>query len=130
MKFLLLLDSNILIPMLDGSGRELPKVIVDLLHNPDAELWASVASIWEVAIKHRQGKLPLPCALEDWPDAFAQLNIRALRIMTAHVVAPVEPLPDTKDPFDRLLLAICRVERMKLVTLDSKLRDHSLAWRP
>ncbi len=130
MKFLLLLDSNILIPMLDGSGRALPSNIVDVIHNPDAELWASVASIWEVAIKHRQGKLPLPCALDEWPEALAALNVRALRIVTAHVVAPTEPLPDTKDPFDRLLLAICRVERMKLVTLDAKLRDHPLAWRP
>lgn len=130
MKFLLLLDSNILIPLIDGSGRQLPKEIVDVLSHPDAELWASVASIWEVAIKHRQGRLRLPCELEHWPDALAQLNVRALRIITAHVIAPIEPMPDTKDPFDRLLLAVCRVERMKLVTLDQKLLDHPLAWRP
>ena len=115
--------------MIDGSGRKLPAHIINVITNPEADLFASVASIWEVAIKHRLGKLVLPCALKEWPTALANLNIRALRIVTAQVITEIALWPETKDPFDRLLLAICDVERMKLVTLDRELRDHPLAWR-
>lgn len=124
----LLLDTNILVPMIDGSGRNLPAPIVQALQEAD-ELWASVASIWEVAIKHRLGKLPLPCPLEDWPAALTRLNVIALTVRTAHVIEHVDPLASTKDPFDRLLLAICAAERFRLLTLDAALADHPLAWR-
>ncbi len=91
---------------------------------------ASTASIWEVAIKHRLGKLPLPCQLRDWPAALASLNIAVLTIRTAHVIQPVDVRRALKDPFDRLLLAICAAEQMQLVTTDSALAGHPLAWRP
>lgn len=126
----LLLDTNILIPMVDGGGRRLPPPIVRAISDEDAVLWASVASIWEVALKYRLGKLRLPCPLEDWPGALTNLNIAILRVVTGHVIRPVNPVPPTNDPFDRLLLAICASEGMQLVTLDGDLIDHPLAWRP
>jgi len=126
----LLLDTNILVPLVDGGGRGLPGWARDALLDSDAELSASVASIWEVAIKHRLGKLPLPCPLKDWPAALKNLNVSAMTIRTAHVIQVVTPSPPVRDPFDRLLLAICAAERMRLLTLDEKLLDHPLAWRP
>jgi len=124
----LLLDTNILVPMVDGSGRSLPAPILSALGNDDAELWASTVSIWEVAIKHRLGKLPLPCPLTDWPEALASLNIAVLPIRTAHVIQPVDPDIPLKDPFDRLLLGICIAENMGLLTTDRILAAHPLAW--
>jgi PIN domain nuclease of toxin-antitoxin system len=126
----LLLDANIVVPLVDGCGRDLPAYIRTAIAHEDADLVVSVASIWEVAIKHRLGKLPLPCPLPDWPAALASLNIRAIPVRTAHVIQLVEPPPQTRDPFDRLMLAICAAEKMRLVTLDKKLIDHPLAWRP
>ena len=125
----LLLDTNILVPMIDGAGRSLPRPIVRALRGDDVELWASTLSIWEVAIKHRLGKLPLPCPLADWPEALANLNIAVLPIRTAHVIQPVDPDVSLKDPFDRLLLAICTAERMQLLTTDRILAAHPFAWR-
>lgn len=126
----LLLDTNILIPLVDGAGRDLPAPLVAALKHEDAALWASVASIWEVAIKHRLGKLPLPCPLADWPEALAKLRIAPLPVCTAHVIHPVDANPDIRDPFDRLLLGVCAAEQMKLLTRDRALVDHPLAWRP
>ena len=126
----LLLDTNILVPLIDGNGRNLPAPIIGALKDKDASLWASVASIWEVAIKHRLGKLPLPCPLPDWPTALTSLNISALPVRTAHVIRGIDPWPATKDPFDRLLLGICAAEQMHLITKDDGLVDHPLAWRP
>lgn len=125
----LLLDTNILVPVVDGTGRDLPRAIVRALARDDVELWASVASIWEVALKHRLRKLPLPCPLPDWPPALHSLNIIVMPIRTAHVIAAPEPALRTKDLFDRLLVAICAVENMRLVTRDRELRGHPLAWR-
>lgn len=125
----LLLDTNILVPLVDGAGSDLPRPILQMLTLDAAELWASVASTWEVAIKHRLGKLPLPCPLADWPEALASLNISILPVRTAHVVDPVEIGREIKDPFDRLLIGICASERMRLVTRDEALRVHPLAWR-
>jgi PIN domain nuclease of toxin-antitoxin system len=50
-----------------------------------------------------------------------------LPIVTAHVIAHVAPEPPTRDPFDRLLLAQCKTEARRLVTIDRALVDHPLA---
>ena len=93
-------------------------------------LLASIATIWEIAIKYRLGKLKLvvpPARIEERLDGF---GCTLIPITGAHVVADVDPWPPTNDPFDRLLLAVCRVEGLRLVTHDRKLVDHPLAWRP
>lgn len=46
-----------------------------------------------------------------------------------HVLTAPEPEPATRDPFDRLLLAQCSVENLRLVTLDRALGSHALTWR-
>jgi PIN domain nuclease of toxin-antitoxin system len=115
--------------MVDGRGRALPSDIIKVISDPSSSLFASVASIWEVAIKHRMGKLVLPCPMEEWPGALTNLNITTLTIRTAYTIREIEVWPETNDPFDRLLLAICDAEMMRLVTRDKKLQDHPLVWR-
>lgn len=86
----------------------------------------SVASVWEIAIKTRLAKLDagLP------PDQIAKfcydVGIQVLPIVAEHATATIEPGPPTLDPFDRLLLAQCKVEGLKLVTIDRALRHHPL----
>ena len=46
-----------------------------------------------------------------------------------HVLTSVEPQPLTRDPFDRLLLAQCKVESMQLLTIDRALLAHPLAMK-
>ena len=41
----------------------------------------------------------------------------------------LDPEPPTRDPFDRLLLAQCAVDNLRLVTVDRALAGHPLAWR-
>jgi len=91
--------------------------------------WVSVASIWELAIKERIGKLPISTPLGLWPDALFLLGVQLLEIRLSHVLADIGPEPDTNDPFDRLLLGTSAAESFDLVTLDRALVDHPLAWR-
>jgi len=76
--------------MVDGSGRALPSDIIKVISDPGVSLFASVASIWEVAIKHRMGKLVLPCPIEEWPGALTSLNITTLTIRTAYAIGEIE----------------------------------------
>jgi PIN domain nuclease of toxin-antitoxin system len=118
----LLLDSHFVLAILE------PKLLI-------GEKWTSepiavsIASLWEIAIKARQGKLDLvvpPARLEERLSGF---GCELLSVTGPHVTAEVDPWPDTNDPFDRLLLAVCQVEGLQLVTRDRKLVDHPLAWR-
>lgn len=123
----LLLDTNILIGFLE---RTLDARLSEVVGNPENTVHVSVASLWEIAIKVRLGKLPFRTPLEHTPKAIEATGTLLLTIEAAHVIALVQPAPPTRDPFDRLLLAQCAVERMQLVTTDRALVSHPLAWRP
>lgn len=122
----LLLDTHILLGFLHG---DLKPRLHNALSLPEHELFASVASLWETAIKVRLGKLALEVPLEQLPELIAASGITLLSIHSPHVLALVEPTPATRDPFDRLLLAQCSTERLQLVTTDRALVSHPLAWR-
>jgi PIN domain nuclease of toxin-antitoxin system len=125
----LLLDANILVPLIDNKLSTLPTAIRGLLETQTHDFFASAGSLWEMAIKARLGKLALSCEEQHLPDAFQRLGMRLLAISPVHATIPVDPWPATNDPFDRLLLSICLVENLLLVTVDRQLRDHPLAWR-
>jgi PIN domain nuclease of toxin-antitoxin system len=83
----------------------------------------------KIAIKTRTGKLDPGRPLDDIADFLEGIGLDLLPVKHEHVTALVEPQPPTRDPFDRLLLAQCRVEGLQLVTADRALADHPLAWR-
>ena len=123
----LLLDTHIFIAFLNREMDRLPSRIGYVLSNNSPELYISAATLWEMAIKSRLGKLDLGTTLENLPDAAKHGDIEILPIDEHHALASIEPEPSTRDPFDRLLLAQCLVEGMKLVTIDAALSGHPLS---
>jgi len=83
----------------------------------------SVASIWEVAIKHALGKLPV--APRDFRDELAAAGVAILAIAESHALATAELPAGHKDPFDRLLLATAQCEGMQLATADAALLHYA-----
>ncbi len=79
-----------------------------------AALFVSVASLWELAIKVRQGKLGLHAELGQLENRLEKMGCTVLPILESHAVEEVEPWPETNDPFDRLLMAVCSVEGLRL----------------
>ena len=79
----------------------------------------SVASIWEIAIKHRLGKLPVPP--ERFRDDMARGGATILSIHDEHAIASAGLATDHADPFDRLLVATALVEGLQLLTADAAL---------
>jgi PIN domain nuclease of toxin-antitoxin system len=83
------------------------------------DLWLSVASVWEMLIKARAGKLPLPEPAGPYiVKELAKNKIRVLPIQLDHVLR-IESLPlHNRDPFDRILVSQSLVENLPLVSAD------------
>jgi PIN domain nuclease of toxin-antitoxin system len=125
----LLLDTHILLSVVNERTAVLPATLRALLADPQSEFYVSVASLWEIAIKWRLGKLKLSGDLVLLPDVLSSAGLELIPINADHVLATVRPEPATRDPFDRLLLAQCSVEEFSLVTVDRALVSHALAVR-
>lgn len=85
----------------------------------------SAASVWEIAIKASLKKLTLSRPLRDREKGILAAGFQVLDITIAHAAAVPEISTQHNDPFDRLLLAQCEVETLRLVTA-----DHALAKIP
>ena len=85
-----------------------------------SERFWSVASIGEVLIKVQSGKLPMPLPAGGYLTSKMSANaVRVLPVRLDHVLK-VEELPmHHRDPFDRILIAQSRQEKMPLVTSDA-----------
>lgn len=125
-----LLDTHILLAVIEEREGMLGKSMADVLRSSALELSVSVVSLWEIAIKVRLGKLRLGPPLSTLQEVLESSGMKLLLIEAQHVLADVDPQPPTRDPFDRLLLAQCAVEGTRLLTLDRALSAHPLAWQP
>jgi PIN domain nuclease of toxin-antitoxin system len=103
----------------------------DLLQDPEGELFVSVASCWEIAIKYASGKLRLPEA----PARFVPANREKLGTEILPIdeesALHVALLPDIHaDPFDRILISQAIVHGMLLLTPDQRIAKYPVrsAW--
>lgn len=126
----LLLDTHVLLSALDEGSSRLPAAFDHALDDDQNNLIVSVASLWEIGIKVRQRKLRLRAPLDQLAGRTKGAGIRLIDVTADHALHEAMPVPPTKDPFDRLLLAVADLEGARLLTVDSKLVDHPLAWRP
>jgi PIN domain nuclease of toxin-antitoxin system len=123
----LLLDTHTLLwwlfddPKLSAAARS---AIVD----PQNEVLVSAASAWEIATKHRLGRLPeagdVPLRL---PHYLNRARFAVLNISLEHVMASGGLPGPHKDPFDRMLVAQARVEDLAVATADQVFRDYGVA---
>ena len=102
--------------------KKLSKKAKQLLLDSNNTIYYSLASAWEVEIKHSIGKLPVPADtfIEDCDSTgFLPLSIKKEHILS---LKDLPLLPDNhKDPFDRLLLTQAKSEKMAFLTLDKKI---------
>ena len=117
----LLLDTQVAIWWLVGSRR---------LGSPARKLLAgsacvfSAASVWEVAIKHRLGKLSVAPAL--FRDRMIAAGAELLMVSDTHAIETAALPLHHDDPFDRMLVAQSMAEGLTIVTRDPWLEPYGV----
>lgn len=122
----LLLDTHVVLWALSEPGR-LSAQARTWLSTSSVDLAVSAATVWEVAIKARLGKLRLPGSVSAWLiPAVDELGVQWLDVTAAHA-ATVESLPlHHRDPFDRLLVAQAMGGGWTIVTADDAFADYGV----
>jgi PIN domain nuclease of toxin-antitoxin system len=111
-----LIDTQVLLWGLQNEEK-LSRRVQTLL--PAAEVWISVASLWEIITKTQIGKLTLPAPVSDYLTKKLKANgVLVLQITFDHVKR-LEKLPlHHRDPFDRILIAQSLEENLPVVSSD------------
>jgi PIN domain nuclease of toxin-antitoxin system len=106
----------------NADDRKLSNTARELISNPSNTFFLSVVTAWEIIIKAQIGKLPLP----ESPDSYisSRANYYGFQIITIeikHVLQIWQLENHHNDTFDRLLIAQSQVEKLPIITADTKL---------
>jgi PIN domain nuclease of toxin-antitoxin system len=111
-----LIDTHVFLWGLQQPDKVSPRVQTLL---PAADVWISVASLWEIVTKVQVGKLTLPTPVGEYLSKKLNANGVLVLPLTFEHVKHVESLPlHHRDPFDRILIAQSLYEKLPIVTSD------------
>lgn len=124
----LLLDSHALLWFFT-TPEKLPAAAHRAIKSGENEVYASLASAWEIAIKVAIRRLDFD--MQSLERALAAMGIQALGISLQHTARVAILPPHHRDPFDRMLVAQALCESMTLVSRDRELAKYGvkLLWR-
>jgi PIN domain nuclease of toxin-antitoxin system len=116
-----LLDTHVVLWALDEENR-LSTQVQEIISDLDSACFVSMASIFEIAIKRKIGKLELVKSLTDYVLEIERIGLLLLPISVEHLESyHLIPLHDGhRDPFDRLILAVAYCENFKILSVDEK----------
>jgi PIN domain nuclease of toxin-antitoxin system len=113
-----LLDTHVLLwwlfddPQLSARAR-------GVLRDPTRRVLVSSASAWEIATKHRLGRLDSAAPLvRDFPGWLEKAGFGELPITSHHAIRAGAWDVDHRDPFDRMLAAQSLIDGLRLVSRD------------
>jgi PIN domain nuclease of toxin-antitoxin system len=116
-----LIDTNVLLWYFWDSHRI--DSIKELIASEVTEIYYSVVSLWEIAIKIRNGKLNID--IEELVACTQKYDFAELPLTGNCLKAYMELPPVHKDPFDHILLAQALASPMRLITGDALLAEYS-----
>jgi PIN domain nuclease of toxin-antitoxin system len=115
----LLLDTHALVWAVSDPSR-LSKRARTAITKASNELVVSAASAWEIATKHRIGKLAgAELLLDTWAETLRRLRAEPAPIEHAHALRAGRYSTAHRDPFDRLLAAHAELAGIPVVTADA-----------
>lgn len=124
----LLLDTHVLIWALEDSPR-LPLSVRDMILDENNEIYVSVVSLWEIAIKHKKQPDKMPFSATEIRNfaqrasyIFLSLNLDAITVLEK------TDLSNHKDPFDQILACQSQAHSMRLLTHDEKIKSLDLGF--
>ena len=112
----LLLDTHALLWFVAGDAT-LSATARNAIADPDNEVFVSAASAWEIATKHRLGKLPMAGPLAtDTSQVLSSNGFNELAITVGEGQAAGRLPGPHRDPFDRMLIAQALAEGLTLLS--------------
>lgn len=116
-----LLDTCAIIWFFGVENREMPERVFEEIEGEANEVFISVASIWELAIKYSLGKIDLPYGIDaNFKNELENQGFGIIDISFEHATEVLKLPMHHKDPFDRLLISQCKVENLTAITNDKK----------
>ena len=122
----LLLDTCSLLWALFDDNK-LSKQARDLLENDDNDVYISVASLWEIAIKNLKHPDLMPYSLDDVYNIvvnYTDFMILPIRPNHLLVLDGIIKQNIHQDPFDHIIMATSQVENLPLITCDSNIKRY------
>jgi PIN domain nuclease of toxin-antitoxin system len=121
----LLLDTCAFLWMLTDDRKLGPKARA-IMAGSEARSVVSIVSLWEVALKSAQRRLPT--TPQEAAAAIAASGLALLDLDQRHVfvLMSLPQVADHRDPFDRMLVAQAKAEGLTLMTADPKLARYGI----
>lgn len=121
----LILDTHIAIWFVADSD-QLPKSAKQHIENPANHCFISIATLWEMGIKHSLGKLKLKTELKKIFELFSDSGFILLPITPEHILTNTSLPFYHRDPFDRLIIAQAKREDFTLISKDREFENYDI----
>ena len=113
----LLLDTHAFLWWVFADPKLSRRARIAIDNDDENEIFVSAASTWEIATKHRIGKLPdARVVADDIPGTVAAEGFTELTISVRHAQHAGNLGGHHRDPFDRMLIAQAMLEDLTLVS--------------
>ena len=107
------------------TGSRLPKDIRELIDNGDNDIFVSIASLWEIAIKQTIGKLDdIKMTMFELAEHCRENRIIILPLELSYLEKTKQLPLIHRDPFDRIIMATAIEEHYTLITCDSNIMKY------
>ena len=104
------------------------KIVLEDVNNP---VYVSAASVWEISTKFRLGKLPEASSVaKNIPLWIRKAGFQPLAISPEHAQLAGNWDILHRDPFDRMLAAQSKIEKIQLATVDKVMKIFSVDLFP
>jgi PIN domain nuclease of toxin-antitoxin system len=120
----LLLDTHILIWFLDNEPKLPANIRTRIETTPN--VFISIASLWEIAIKINIGKLTLAFPFNEMQSNLTAVNITQLPIQFNDLQTYLSLPLHHRDPFDRIFIAQAINHNLTFVSQDSQMKNYDI----
>ncbi|MCH2396175.1 MULTISPECIES: type II toxin-antitoxin system VapC family toxin [Oceanibaculum] len=107
----------------DLGGEQLHPAAFAAIADPENDVLVSAASVWEIAVKRGLGKLAFEGSIA---ENLQQNGFEVLPIHADHAERAGTLPTHHRDPFDRMLVAQTELDKLVLVTRDSRMQPYGI----